>query len=220
MITKRRVPYITAWSEETMNHALAFEWAGAAGGLRLTYADPHPNDWLFGVLWVRQGLALRGKPEWKLVNALRQRRCMLRKLCQVCGSTAVDSSTGRAWWVLADGPTHDAKVSGYTNAPPTCFACIPEALTSCPRLRRGAAVYTVGDAEPYGVVADLFAPSIRGGFTQVERNTTLGLDEYRRLEWALAKQLLVCLRDPEPWPGIGLWAQDVSPVSPVSPTTT
>lgn len=202
MPTTFRVPYITAWSGESMEHALGFAWADEAAGLRLTYSDPQPQDWMFGTLWARQGLVACGRPEWKLVNTLRQRRCMLHRLCQVCGASAVDQATGRTWWVLADEPGDSLVTAGYTNAPPTCLACIPDALTSCPRLRRGAAVYTVDGIEPYGVVADLFEPTDGGGVIHVQRSVTVALDEFCRLEKALAKQLLVSLADLIPFPGV------------------
>jgi hypothetical protein len=102
MSRKPQIPYITARSEETIDHSLKFAWSKEISRLQLTYSDPHPGDWALGVLWMRQGLTGQGYPEWKLVNTLRQRRCMLRKLCQVCGRSAVDQHTGRTWWVLAD----------------------------------------------------------------------------------------------------------------------
>ncbi len=202
MPTTFRVPYITAWSGEFMEHPLGFAWADEAAGLRLAYSDPQPQDWMFGVLWARQGLAACGRPEWKLVNTFRQRRCMLHRLCQVCGASAVDQLTGRTWWVLADEPHESSETAGYTNAPPTCLPCIPGALTACPRLRRGAAVYTVGDIEPYGVVADLFTPTRAGEAIHVQRSVTVTFEEFRRLEKALAKQLLVVLDDVVPFPGV------------------
>ncbi|GAA0953350.1 hypothetical protein GCM10009560_76170 [Nonomuraea longicatena] len=202
MSTKPQVPYITAWSGETMDHGLGFVWSDDARGLRLTYKNPHPGDWSLGVLWMRQGLTGGGKPEWKRVNALRQRRCMLRKLCQVCGGSAVDQVTGRTWWLLADEADRGPAAAGYTNAPPTCLPCIPDSLTLCPHLRRGSAVYTVSDAQPYGVIADLFAPSGGKKIVHVQRSATLQLDEFRKLQHALAKQLLVVLDDLVPYSGI------------------
>ncbi|TDC02866.1 hypothetical protein E1267_28215 [Nonomuraea longispora] len=195
MTTSLRVPYITAWSEETVPHPLGFAWSDEAAGLRLTYADPQPQDWMYGVLWARQGLSAHGRPEWKLVNTLRQRRCMLHRLCQVCGASAVDPVSGRISWLLADDPSGKPGTAGYTNAPPTCPSCIPQALASCPRLRRGAVIYAVGDCEPYGVVGDMFEPSGRRGVVQIQRNASIPLDAFQRLERALAKQLLVVLND-------------------------
>jgi hypothetical protein len=196
--TTLRVPYITAYSEEMTPHPLEFAaHRGATDGMRLSYADSVPQDWQLGVLWARQGLHRQGRPEWKIVNTLRQRRCMLRLLCQVCGLSADDD--GRTFWVLADDPGDTSTGAGYTNAPPTCRTCIPEAISACPRLRRGAAVYTVGGAEPYGVLADILRPDGRRP-VEVERNIAIPLDSFHRLEYALAKQLLVVLDDLQPAP--------------------
>ncbi|MBN6054485.1 hypothetical protein JYK22_21265, partial [Nonomuraea sp. RK-328] len=120
---------------------------------------------------------------------------MLRDLCQVCGESATDCWTGRIWWVLADDPSDTSCGDGYTNAPPTCHSCIPSAIASCPRLRRSAAVYTVGGSEPYGVLAGVVQESTSGGEIVLKKNVCLALDEFARLELAMATQLLVVLHD-------------------------
>ena len=159
--TAVRVPYITAYSEELAPHPLAFvAYPEATDGVRLSYDDAVPQDWMYGVLWARQGLHRRGRPEWKVVNTLRQRRCMRLLLCQVCGESATDPVDSRISWVLADDPGDTSAGAGYTNAPPTCAQCIPEAIASCPRLRRGAAVYSVGSAQPYGIIGDVSPDSL------------------------------------------------------------
>lgn len=190
--TALRVPYVTAWSEEAVPHPLAFAYAAETGGLRLTYTDPHPSDWVYGVLRARHAHAPgRGRAEWKLVNTLRQWRCMKHHLCQVCGLPATDPETGRVWWVLTDAG------DGYTNAPPTCRACIPEALESCPRLRTSAAVYTVADCEPFAVLGDVFQFGADGAVL-VERGALVELEAYRRLTQVHAQQLVVRLHDLRP----------------------
>jgi hypothetical protein len=188
-----RVPYITAWSEESSSHCLAFAYHPEAGGLRLTYTDAQPNDWMYGVLRARQGVSRGGRPEWKLVNGRRQWRCMEHRLCQVCGGPATDPSTGRMWWLLADDISSTAPDQGYTHAPPTCRACIPVALMYCPRLHQEATVYTVADAEPYAVLGDVFRPVSGGGAVAVERSVMVHLDEFDHLTRALAYQLVVLL---------------------------
>lgn len=196
------VPYITAWSGERLPYRLAFETHPEAAGPRLTYTDPTWYDRLYGVLWARQGLSRTGRPEWKLVNTLRQRRAMLHSLCQVCGQPATDPGTARTWWLLADDPSDTDQGDGYTNAPPTCRACIPQAVVSCPRLRRSAAAYTVTGHEPYGVLADVFTPRPDGGCERVDHNVEIPLEAFTRLETALAAQMLVVLhglrREPLP----------------------
>jgi hypothetical protein len=187
------VPYVTAWSDEVTSHCLAFANHPEAGGLRLTYTDPHPNDWTYGVLRARQGLSRGGRPEWKLVNGRRQWRCMEHRLCQVCGGPATDPSTGRVWWLLAEDISNSTSDRGDTHAPPTCRACIPSALTYCPRLRKSATVYTVADAEPYGVLGNVFRPAPGGGAVAVERNVMIQLDEFDCLTRVHAYQLVVLL---------------------------
>jgi hypothetical protein len=191
-----RVPYITAYSDEPIAQPLRFTaHVEATDGLRLSCTNPVELDWMFGVLWARVGLHRGGRPEWKLVNTFRQRHCMLRLLCQVCAEPAA-LPDGRISWILADDP-EETSGPGYTNAPPTCASCVEEAIASCPRLRRGAKVYTVGSAEPYGVLGDLWRPS-RHGAIETQRNVVVPLDAFHRLEYTLAKQLLVVLDDLRP----------------------
>lgn len=187
--TALRVPYITAWSDEEMPHPLAFEFSAEVAGLRLTYPDPHPEDWVFGVLRARHGILRGGRPEWLKVNTLRQWQCMDHALCQVCGLPAADPETGRIWWLLTDA---DGTGDGYSNAPPTCKSCIPEAIASCPRLRSNASVCSVADCEPFAVLGDVFEFGA-GGANLVERNVLVGLDEFRALAAVLAQQLVVTL---------------------------
>ncbi|MEV0613903.1 hypothetical protein AB0I81_11325 [Nonomuraea sp. NPDC050404] len=194
-----RVPYITACSEETVSLPLAFvPDPGATDGMRLSYADAIPEDFHFGVLWARQGQQRGGRPEWKAVNCFRQRRCMTRLLCQVCARSATGPD-GRVSWLPADDPDNDPARKGYTNAPPTCADCIPEAVSTCPRLRRGASVHMVGHTEPYGVLGNLLRPS-HGTIITTESQSVIPLDAFHRLEYALAVQLLVTLDDLEPAP--------------------
>ncbi|MCG5220425.1 hypothetical protein [Streptosporangium sp. KLBMP 9127] len=192
------VPYITAWSGEALPLNLTFAADPESGGLRLSYPDPVDQDWRYGVLRARQGLTRGGQPVWQLVNTLRQWRCMEYRLCQVCGRTAVDADTGRTWWVLADDPEDSDLGMGYANAPPTCRSCIPAAIASCPRLRRGAGVYTVSDCSPYAVLAHTFEPHPEHGATLVERNALVLLEEFRRLTCALSQQLVVILENLRP----------------------
>lgn len=189
-----RVPYITAYDEERLPYRLTFARdREATDGWRLCYADAIAQDWMFGVLWSRQGLHRRGRPLWKLVNTIRQRNAMLRLLCQVCGGSAAGLD-GRVSWVLAADPSGTATGAAYTNSPPTCRSCVPEALATCPRLRHGASVFTVGHVELYGVIANVMRPSPERP-AMVEGNAVIPLEAFHRLEYALAVQLLVTLRD-------------------------
>lgn len=186
-----RVPYVTAYDGEDVTYQLALAPSlEATDGIRLSYADPVETDWLYGVLWHRHGMTRSGRPQWKLVNTNRQRNCMLRTLCQVCGQSAVEED--RIWWVMAEKPDQSAQGEVFTNTPPTCRACIPLARALCPRLREWSQAYTVAAAEPYGVVADVFKPVGRG-LVSVGGTIELPLEAYHDLEYALAKQLIVTL---------------------------
>lgn len=195
-----RVPYITAYADEEMPQNLTFRYHPEAGGLRLTYTDPQPTDWTYGVLRARHGLTRMGRPEWRKVNTLRQWRCMDHNLCQVCGQTARDSRTGRIWWILTEADGTNV-TEGYTNAPPTCPGCIPEAITLCPRLRRSAQVFTAASSTPYAVLGTVLRPGTPVPVVVEDRALVL-LEEFRRLTRVLAQQLVVRLADlrPEPLP--------------------
>ncbi|MFI6317348.1 hypothetical protein ACIBG8_07505 [Nonomuraea sp. NPDC050556] len=197
VVSRLRVPYVTAYDEECVQRPFAVVLdAGATEGWRLGFVGAGEQDWMLGVLWYRPGLHRRGKPEWRLVNTLRQRRCMLYLLCQVCGGTAVNDDR-RINWVLAESPEMTPQGVPFTNAPPTCQGCVSEALDSCPRLGSEARVYTVRAAAPYAVVGDVVQIS-QTGLSVAEWNRLITIDSFRQLEHTLAKQLLVTLDDLQP----------------------
>ncbi|WP_371784663.1 hypothetical protein [Streptosporangium subroseum] len=169
-------------------------FAPSANGLRLRHAQPRPGDWGYGVLRARAKTNRRGKPNLKAVNTRRQWQYIDQGRCQVCRRPARDRVTGRWWWLLADDGKSAAQ--GYTNAPPTCRGCIPEAITQCPHLREAAAVYTAGSYEPYGVLANLYVPFEGLALPQAE-GVELKLSD-SRIGQALATQLLVFLRELRP----------------------
>ncbi|MGW4411755.1 hypothetical protein ACWEJ6_47575 [Nonomuraea sp. NPDC004702] len=196
-MTTLTVPYITAYDGEDVDYQLALaSHPEATNGMRLSYVDAVPTDWMFGVLWHRHGLSRAGNPDWKRVNTRRQRRCMLHALCQVCGRSATDGDS-LIWWVMAEPPGTTPAGRPFTNAPPTCPACIPAARTLCPRLRRRALVYTARDIEPYGVVAEVFKP-VGPRLIAAGQVVEMPLDAFRELDYALARQLLVALDDLQP----------------------
>ncbi|WP_371783794.1 hypothetical protein [Streptosporangium subroseum] len=112
----------------------------------------------------------------------------------MCTRPARDPESGRWWWLLSDDGRSAAQ--GYTNAPPTCQGCIPEAITQCPHLRKAAAVYTASSYQPYGVLANLYAP-FDGLAIPVMEKVELTLSD-PLCGQALATQLLVHLRDLQP----------------------
>ncbi len=192
--TPFRAPYVIAYADEVLPQHVLF--AEHPSGPRLRHARPRPGDWGHGVLRARQRTHRRGRPNFQAVNARRQWQCIDRGRCQVCGRSAYDPESGRLWWLLSDdGRSAD---QGYTNAPPTCRTCIPEAITQCPHLRRSAAVYTTAGIRPYGVLANLYEPLGTLAFPVAEGvELTFSSD---LLGKALATQLLVLLHDLQPAP--------------------
>lgn len=80
---------------------------------------------------------------------------------QVCGQAATDPGTGRIPWIMTDTAFRELPedpAGGLTSAPPTCRACIPEALATCPQLGISSTVCTVARAQPAAVLADMFTP--------------------------------------------------------------
>ncbi|WP_449066740.1 hypothetical protein [Planomonospora algeriensis] len=67
-VTALRKPYVTPYAEENRDLPLTFEWAAEAGGLRLAYHDPVEQDRMFGVLWVRCGIAPGRRVLWRRIH--------------------------------------------------------------------------------------------------------------------------------------------------------
>lgn len=127
------VPYITAWSSEQSQAATLIHRYG-----RLGYADEHPLDRdRFGILWRRVGISPRvGKPEFGRVHSLRQRRTMLRVLCQVCGGPADETRAGVLWLLgRAEYQQDPWPAPIETMHPPVCLPCALQAIRLCPHLR-------------------------------------------------------------------------------------
>ncbi|MEU4224394.1 hypothetical protein AB0F17_08875 [Nonomuraea sp. NPDC026600] len=187
------VPYLAPRSAEKIDLKVVLaRYDGATDGRRLSYPDPVEDDWQMGVLWARQEGHRHGTPLWDQVHTLRQRECMLNALCQVCGGTALDASSGRLRWVF---PRPAPSASLYATKPATCFGCIPQAIRSCPRLRTEAHVYTSGgEYEPYGVLGDVVTLNPDGA-PRLTLSQDVPLDAFHRLEYTLARALTVHVRD-------------------------
>ncbi|GAA4192553.1 hypothetical protein GCM10022252_34120 [Streptosporangium oxazolinicum] len=215
-----RVPYVIAHAEEAVPQRLRFV-RRPLGRLRLAYDDPRRGDMVDGVLRARVLTNRRGAPQWRMLNTLRQWRCMVRDLCQVCGQAATDPGTGRIPWIMtatAFRDIPDVPDSGYTSAPATCRACIPESLSMCPQLHVSSAVYTVARSEPAAVLADMFRPGSDGRPVHTgEHNVLVGLNEPHLLRRALATQLIVQVHDLRPAPHLANQDRDHRHVRPGEP---
>jgi hypothetical protein len=181
------VPYITAWTAETV--ALPRVTADAHGLGLLGHA--RDDD---GVLWrpfgLRQGM---GRPEYGTVHGPRQRRCMRRLLCQVCGAPA--DRNERGWlWLLEDHRDEPGWPEGeMTTHPPVCRPCAAQAARLCPHLQAG--VVAVRVARPvidavYGQFYELGRP-----FFPVARERGVALISDPAVQWMLGGQLAASLMD-------------------------
>ncbi|WP_433434526.1 hypothetical protein [Nonomuraea sp. CA-141351] len=187
-----RYPYVIGWTGEAQQHRL--QWKQRQDGETLAYVDRRPSDYALGVLRLRQGQKMTGRPDFKTVNTRRQWRCMDKRLCQVCASSAVDRETGRIWWLLSS--SGEEAGDGFTNAPPTCRDCIPEAISQCSHLRLNAAVFTVGAYYPYAVRGDVFLPYLPP-VVPFKRNALVRLTDYE-ITHCVARELVVRLQDVQP----------------------
>ncbi|MEV4753270.1 hypothetical protein AB0K21_43595 [Streptosporangium sp. NPDC049248] len=122
--------------------------------------------------------------------------------CQVCGKVATDPATGRTPWIMTDTAFREIpgdSTGGLTSAPPTCWACVPEALATCPQLRVSSTVCTVARAEPAAVLADMFTPGPgRRAVPTGEYSVEVSLNDEALLPYALATQLIVQVHDLQP----------------------
>ncbi|MEV6159771.1 hypothetical protein AB0L53_56490 [Nonomuraea sp. NPDC052129] len=177
------VPYVTAYSEETVALNLTFirdTWS--LSGVRLSYTDPTSSDWDMGVMWARQKTLRRGKVLYDELHTLRQKECMLSRLCQVCQGPASDPDTGLLTWVFHVEPP---AASGRLSKPPICRGCLPEAITVCPYLRREAHVYGSGDYCVWGVKGLVVSPGRQPVLRDVPR------DDLHTLAFTFARALVV-----------------------------
>ncbi|MFI6450312.1 hypothetical protein ACIBF6_02060 [Streptosporangium amethystogenes] len=199
--TRLRVPYVIAHEHEVAPQPLWFG-RGPRGGVRLAYDVPRRGDVVRGVLRVRVLTTRRGAPQWRKLNTLRQWRCMEKLRCQVCGKAATDPDTGRIPWIMTDTAFREISgdsTGGLTSAPPTCWACIPEALATCPQLRISSTVCTVARAQPVAVLADMFTPGpVRRAIPTGEHSVEISLKDEMVLSYALATQLIVQVHDLQP----------------------
>jgi len=149
-------PYVTAWSGEKDPPYVVVERPGGGGIAYLdeTFTDRDRN----GVLWFRTPFRPgQGRPEFGRVHPLRQRRTMLRLLCQVCAGPADRTDDGVLWLLKdhrEDWPSWPEGM-GVTE-PPICLPCVRTSVRICPALREGAAVVRVRSFPLAGVRGTLY----------------------------------------------------------------
>lgn len=129
------VPYIGSWTgEETQHHPVIRRPEGGIGFADETLIDR--DEW--GVLWSRTVARIgAGRPLFKDLHPRRQRRAMLRLLCQVCAQPADRTEQGSLWLVPGSdiGGWDDWPEGMCTIYPPLCEHCARLSVRMCPALR-------------------------------------------------------------------------------------
>jgi hypothetical protein len=157
------VPYVTSWSAEQDLLDIVVERRGTG----IAYLEESIHDRHGGVLWYRVAHNPgNGRPDFKKVHPARQRRAMIRLLCQVCGGD-VGRTVDGVLWLMALGETDDGNWPDYPEGvaavePPTCSACVRKALRMCPALRQGAIVFRVKECPVVGVRGALYDATVAG----------------------------------------------------------
>lgn len=184
-------PYVTAWSEEPAPPVVLVERPGAG----IAYQDEVMADRdSQGVLWFRTPFRPgQGRPEFGRVHPARQRRTMLRLLCQVCAGPA-DKSEGGVLWLLQD---HHEDWPLWPNGmgvtePPICVACLRLSVRLCPALRKGAAAVRVRRCPLVGVYGILYRS---GGHRPVPMEEAFVAFRDPAIRWTRAMSLVRELTD-------------------------
>ncbi|PJE95637.1 hypothetical protein CUT44_21960 [Streptomyces carminius] len=186
------VPYVAAWSAETVSVAGAL--TVRPGGAGLAYRDEVPGDRdRHGVLWARMSRSPgQGRPDFRKLHSHRQRRAMLGLLCQVCGGTA--DRTARGWLFALPRPDPERRSPGWpegalSTKPPLCRPCAALAVRHCPHLADPVAI-RVRKPRVWGVFGGLVTPAPDGRLTSASGDGHLPYG-HRAAPWFLASQLVL-----------------------------
>lgn len=145
------VPWVTRWTDEQPNTPLKVSMT--PDGLLLHYEDGKENRESNGILWIREGIMRGGEPQFSQVSTYRQRACMVRCRCQVCGKPITDEVIP---WLFAPGQLQENDGKTLTMNPPTCSDCVPIARELCPHLKRVDVIQAqVLEYRAWGVSAEL-----------------------------------------------------------------
>jgi hypothetical protein len=160
----------------------------ARGGI--AYADEtlmDRDEW--DVLWTRMAARVgSGRPLFAMMHPLRQRRAMLRLLCQVCAHPADRTEDGHLWLVPAG---HEAGWSAAMDTihPPLCVACARISVRTCPALRPGFTALRA-HSRVTGATGIQFQPGHRfPALAPSDEGEVIGHGD-PRARWILATQLV------------------------------
>lgn len=204
---KLPVPHAVMWSGEiTTQRGLTVRPDGSG----LCYQDETRADRdKHGVLWARVHQAPgEGRPNYRALHSVRQRRAMHGMLCQVCGGPA--SRTSRGWLFLlqrSDAPQDgtDWPEGSLSTKPPICEPCAGLALRFCPHLTDPIAVRS-RKPTVWGVYGDFYLPN-GGKLACLPSDGHMPYGHPRAARWFLASHLVIeltrCTRVELPRPSCG-----------------
>ncbi|GGU75155.1 hypothetical protein [Lentzea flava] len=188
----RVVPYVTAWSAEQNLPYELVERPGCGVG----YADELLTDRdSRGVLWHRVAVRRQvGRPEFGRVHPLRQRRAMLRLLCQVCAGPADQTEDGVLWLLRDYQDDWPGWPEGMASVePPVCVPCFAISLKLCPALRRGAVAVRVREFPIAGVRGAVYRNGVPAPVAVAAANVSYDDPVVRRVvATALVRELRGC----------------------------
>lgn len=202
----RLVPYITSrvgeYSELESELTLS---VNAFGKARLAYQNETPTDrGLRGELWARCSQSLNasgrptGKPQWRLVNPIRQREAMTKLRCQV---NFCPAETAGGYVFLAGAAEESSRRPGrpvMTAQPPVCLKHVRPAVELCRHLQKGHIAYLARATWVWGVIGSRYRLTANGlQPLPAEDDDALVPYEHPQLGWFLASQLVRELRDYE-----------------------
>lgn len=150
------VPYVTVWTGEPTVRTTVVQ----RGRWGIGYADELLTDRdRDGVLWTRTvSRPGHGRPMYKQMHPVRQRRAMRRLLCQVCGQPADYTEQGHLWLAVEQQDKWpDWPEDSISPFPPVCTGCAARSVRACPPLRRGFTAFRA-QSTLYGVIGVQFLP--------------------------------------------------------------
>lgn len=188
------VPYVALWDTEHQgigkavqnywderrgaeNGRVSVDTTPIKGRYFMVLPDPYPfTTWADGVRWLQpKDLRGRGRADFGEVHATRQRACMTKRLCQVCGGRMGE---GAITWVTSH-PVVEGKYE-LTSDAPVCDECYEVAITLCPHLRKKwRYVYRVRRFEQWGARFKL--KELSGG-AAMDHEVQLAYEEVRNDE--------------------------------------
>jgi hypothetical protein len=163
------VPWVAVWSAESVAVKANIDSSGRFDPTNLPRGVTRGPGGLVMLSMGNQGQG-KGVPDFGATQSFRQRSCMTRPRCQVCGRVI----EGTPYWIIPDrdetklrwDPVAAPPGTTWTKQPPVCVLCRDTAPDWCPALRRvgydtqratSRIVAYTGSAFTRGVWADVWA---------------------------------------------------------------